>query len=285
MKILFATGAGETASHAQRLLATLADPESAEVTVLAVASFELALQDGVAATGHYSAEVAHKRALAIVDESVQQLAAEGFSATGRTEVDDPATAILRILHDDWFDVTVMGSGERGRVAQMLGSVSTRVLHESPTSVLVVHDIADQPRRRVVMATDGSRGAHFAMESLAQFLKRDVGVTVVTIGDTELERVPESGSVADAAPEAWSPAERVARSACTFLEDRGFETRMRVERGRPVDRVLDVVTEEGADLVAVGSRGRGALRRVLLGSVSDNLARLAPATLVGRRAVI
>jgi nucleotide-binding universal stress UspA family protein len=37
---------------------------------------------------------------------------------------------------------------------------------------------------------------------------------------------------------------------------------------------------GADLVVVGARGLGGLRRAI-GSVSDKLARHAPATLVGR----
>jgi nucleotide-binding universal stress UspA family protein len=39
----------------------------------------------------------------------------------------------------------------------------------------------------------------------------------------------------------------------------------------------------ADIVVVGSRGLGAVERVAIGSVSDQIAREAPATLVARSA--
>lgn len=53
-------------------------------------------------------------------------------------------------------------------------------------------------------------------------------------------------------------------------------------GRPGHQLLEEAEDIGADLVVIGSRGMGAMSRTLLGSVSDQVARHAPATFVGRR---
>jgi nucleotide-binding universal stress UspA family protein len=45
---------------------------------------------------------------------------------------------------------------------------------------------------------------------------------------------------------------------------------RVAIGHPAERLADLADEEDADLLVVGSRGRGALKAAFLGSVSYNL---------------
>ena len=55
---------------------------------------------------------------------------------------------------------------------------------------------------------------------------------------------------------------------------GLKLRIRVEEGPPAPRILEVVTEEAADLLVVGTHGRAGLQRVLVGSVADRLLRQA-----------
>jgi nucleotide-binding universal stress UspA family protein len=45
---------------------------------------------------------------------------------------------------------------------------------------------------------------------------------------------------------------------------------RVEVGEPAERLAEIAEREGADLIVVGSRGRGAFRAAFLGSVSNSL---------------
>jgi nucleotide-binding universal stress UspA family protein len=47
------------------------------------------------------------------------------------------------------------------------------------------------------------------------------------------------------------------------------------RGNPRDEVLDVAKHVGCDLIVLGTHGRRGLSRALLGSVAEQLVRLAP----------
>jgi nucleotide-binding universal stress UspA family protein len=63
-------------------------------------------------------------------------------------------------------------------------------------------------------------------------------------------------------------------------DPGVKTSVRVEPGSPAARgILEVVREEGADLIVMGTHGHTGLGRVLLGSVADRVVRLAPCPVV------
>jgi nucleotide-binding universal stress UspA family protein len=55
----------------------------------------------------------------------------------------------------------------------------------------------------------------------------------------------------------------------------FDAEQRVELGEPVHRLIRVAEEREALLLVIGSRGRGAVRAALLGSVSLGLCRQAP----------
>src|SRR5262249_53464173 len=55
---------------------------------------------------------------------------------------------------------------------------------------------------------------------------------------------------------------------------GLKVRIRLEDGPPAQRILEVVDEEAADLLVVGTHGRGGLERLMVGSVADRLLRQA-----------
>src|SRR4051812_50028176 len=55
---------------------------------------------------------------------------------------DPPRELLRAAREGEHDLIVMGSRGRGRMTSaLLGSVSNRVMHDSPVPVMIVH----QPR--------------------------------------------------------------------------------------------------------------------------------------------
>jgi nucleotide-binding universal stress UspA family protein len=57
-------------------------------------------------------------------------------------------------------------------------------------------------------------------------------------------------------------------------DAGLTVRTVVKTGAPHDVIVAVATELGADLIVLGTHGRGGINRALLGSVADRVVRLA-----------
>jgi nucleotide-binding universal stress UspA family protein len=55
--------------------------------------------------------------------------------------------------------------------------------------------------------------------------------------------------------------------------------LRVERGNPGPTLCALAEELGADAIVLGSRGRGGLKRAVLGSVSDHVVRNAPCPVI------
>jgi nucleotide-binding universal stress UspA family protein len=80
------------------------------------------------------------------------------------------------------------------------------------------------------------------------------------------RAPEPASVWDASASApQGLLDRVEARA------RLHGAELRTEIGDPVDRIVAVAQEEGAELIVVGSRRRGVLSSIFLGSVSASVA--------------
>ena len=56
---------------------------------------------------------------------------------------------------------------------------------------------------------------------------------------------------------------------------GLSVRVTMREGVPYQEIVALATDERADLIVIGTEGRGGLDRALLGSVADRVVRLAP----------
>jgi nucleotide-binding universal stress UspA family protein len=66
---------------------------------------------------------------------------------------------------------------------------------------------------------------------------------------------------------------------------GLKTRIRLEEGPPAQRILEVATQEAADLLVVGTHGRTGLERIVLGSVADRMVRQATCPVLTARSTL
>lgn len=118
-------------------------------------------------------------------------------------------------------------------------------------------------KRVVVPLDGSALA----ESILPFILQIAGPLDFEV---TLVRVVPAAEWDAAGVEAAPYLERVAGE----LAGKGVRVRTEVRRGDPAAEIVTAAREIGADLVAMTTRGRGGLGRVLLGSVAEAVLRAA-----------
>jgi nucleotide-binding universal stress UspA family protein len=132
--------------------------------------------------------------------------------------------------------------------------------------------------RILVPTDFSRQSERAWAT-ARRLARAVGADVVLLHvfvETPLySEVPLSGDrvrEAYSAARLWVEDQLEQWAATARAEGVGVKTLLRT--GVPHEHIAEAASDEGADLIAIGTHGRGGINRLLLGSVADRVIRLA-----------
>ena len=138
---------------------------------------------------------------------------------------------------------------------------------------------------VMVATDGSDGGDRAVDMAATLAKGcGAGLLILTVMDGSAESGLDIDALARAEGGLGEGFELVAN---TILQHAGERARqqgvdpldLRSGWGDPAHVILETVRETKADVVVVGRRGRGRLAGLLLGSVSQKLASLAPSAVL------
>ena len=59
-----------------------------------------------------------------------------------------------------------------------------------------------------------------------------------------------------------------KKAVKYFEEKNLKARAILKEGHPAHTIVSTAAEEGTDMIVIGSRGLGGLRKVFLGSVSS-----------------
>lgn len=125
--------------------------------------------------------------------------------------------------------------------------------------------------KMLLAYDGFEHSRHALEEATKLASTGhAEVTVLSVVPPEA-RGSKSGGHVGLRPHAH---EDVAH-AHEYLRRHGVESEMKIEHGEPAAEIVAAAKAGGYELILVGSRGRGPLGRLLLGSVSTEVLRAAP----------
>ncbi|WP_135826401.1 universal stress protein [Halorussus ruber] len=275
--ILVPVDDSERADDAIDHAANLADHFDATVHVLFVASTN---RDSVTVVGSDVVDALEQEGEDIVDPVADDLRNHGVECESEVVQGDPAMTIVDYADSRGMDLVVMPTrGRSGLSRYLLGSVTEKVVRHSDVPVLTIrtHDEARTPfpYENVLMPTDGSKAASGAVD-------RAVGLAaafdatlhaVSVVDDRSLGFDVRSGSVSE---ELQAAAEDAVADVAGRADEAGVErVEEHVLRGRPSNELLDYVADEDIDVVTMGTTGRGATERVLLGSVTERVVRSSP----------
>ena len=252
--ILVATDGSEFSTGAMRIASALATAAAARLVVLSVV-----LSDNGSKMAAAGATTDAEKAARDIAEAA---AAEARSAGIATEAvirhgQDPATAIVAAINELRADLIVLGRrGKRGLARRMLGDATAKVICQANCPVLVVPKDAVMWTHRILLATDGSPASDGAAAAAAALAATSLlPVSVLSV------KVPRHS------PERQAAVAGIIERTVQSLAAKGINAQGRTAVGAPTDEIIAAVADSGADLVVMGSEGRTAIGRLLVGSNS------------------
>jgi nucleotide-binding universal stress UspA family protein len=252
---------------ALRLAAQLAEAGGGDLVAVRVFPY----QHRPALAGSPAVEEERESAQVALD---RELADMGMSAARTHVVGDksPARALHRIAESERAGVLVVGSAHRGAVGRVLGGdVALGSLHGSPCPVAVApRAMADRdtPLSRIGVGFDGtpeSRQALALAVALAKSARVQLELLCAATAPIPLfaEAAWADGAIVDYHLEAE---ELISRT----LAELDVDAVGKAVVGGPVETLVELTHR--VDLLVVGSRGWGPIRRILLGSTAARLIR-------------
>ncbi|KLO33489.1 universal stress protein [Mycobacterium haemophilum] len=208
----------------------------------------------------------------VVEEACQR----GGPAEVRTEL--LASSAVPMLVDLSKDAQMVVTGSRGPGkwnGRRLGSVSSGLVRHAHCPVAVIHDedplIPHPAQAPVLLGIDGSSASEFATAiAFDEASRRHVGLIALHAwSDADVSEWPGIDW-----PATQSMAEQVLAERLAGWQEEypDVQARRIVVRDQPARQLLERSDE--AQLIVVGSRGRGGFAGMLVGSVSETVAQLA-----------
>lgn len=199
------------------------------------------------------------------------------------------TALARYVEEEKIGLVVMTTHGRGGLQRAwLGSTADGLIRHCMIPILLVRPASEtreigpeSDRRvgRVVVALDGGETAETALrDAVGLGITQDASLVLVHVLQPPVAAaspyLPHTIQLTHdemAAREVHMQGylDRLADSE--WLDDHEAETRVRVEY-HPAPAILQIAEDVDAELIVLGTHGRGGLRRLLLGSVADKVIR-------------
>jgi nucleotide-binding universal stress UspA family protein len=205
-----------------------------------------------------------------LDRQRTLLEREGFEVETHVVRGTPHRRINGLAERVNADLVVVGSrGQSPLERRLIGGTARNVARTSVRPLLVQriverdddHEVPDKHLfQRVLFATDFSENAARAFDQFDRLQTATKEALLVHV--TPPSRRAESEPIADA--------EQRLEELADELRTSGIETHTQVRAGVAVDEILAAEAEFDPTTILLGSRGRSPMRRLLLGSVSEDV---------------
>ncbi len=231
------------------------------------------------------------RLMAVSRVASETVAARVVSLTGRTEqeidvrvdVGAPDEVIVETAEESGADLLVIGIAGSDSSGQGLGASALRIGRHAHCPVLVVRGgLAKGPILAATDLSDPAQGA-LSMAALLSTRLQEPMVALHVVDYSPIVVVPEAFGPGIPIPVSDEEHQAILKAAGDRLNE--VLTRLEIkadrllEEGAPPERIVAAAEQLEASLVVVGTAGGGGLRRMLLGSVAEDVLRKAPCSVL------
>jgi nucleotide-binding universal stress UspA family protein len=292
--ILAATDFSAPADVALVWAKAIAHAHGARVELVHALDLPLVAAETVAPPAEFldAIEGAAKRRL---QETVNRVFAEGCQVEARLTFGQPSPVILDLARELAPDLIVLGTrGLTGLRHLLLGSTAERVVQHAECPVLSVHPDNGHPEgtiRTILAPTDFSADADLAIAAARRLLACAPDARLVLL---HVYNLPIEYTAYGPIPLSLSYFEDAGVNAASRLEEKAEELRRTgltveavIREGYPPEVIAAEAQRQGADLIAMGTRGRSGLGHLFLGSTAERVVQTAgrPVLTVRRPAAV
>ena len=283
-RVLFATDFSACADRAMGYALALAGAWKAELCVMTVLELYPGMDPEYTVNKMYLDHLRSEANRQLVAVEARAKAA-GQPVTTRIETGIPSQAVQTVAEGTRADLLVVGThGRTGLDHVLIGSTAERVVRMAPCPVLAVKAgkngttgaAATSAIKRIVVPIDLSTCSLDALEYAVQFAK-PLGATITILHAMEPVAYGLDFSLSHA--KEWKEQRDYLEkrlsilSAC--LTAHGIQADHVLKPGLPADSIASYVTQQGFDLMIMGTHGRRGISHVLVGSIAGAMLRHAP----------
>ena len=202
-----------------------------------------------------------------------ELGAAVEQATILIEEGAPAEVIERVSLSQGVDLIVTGIAREGLFAShpvILGRTVERLLRRAPAPILIVRNRPRVPYRHILVTTDFSEPSAHALQVALSFFPEQTLHLLHAFRVPHASLMPEQDRHVESFKQTHEVELAGFLASMVLPEDARRRLVPLVELGEPGQLVREYVRDRGADLVVLGTHGRGAVLEAFLGSTTKSI---------------
>jgi nucleotide-binding universal stress UspA family protein len=187
---------------------------------------------------------------------------------------DPPTVIVDVAKGKEADLIVLGTyGRKGLNRLLMGSVTSHVIINSTTDVLVVKKPCTEctgTYGSILVPFDGSESSKKAMKRACDLSKLDGAEIAAVYVIPRYEEMVEFFRTASIEKSLHLEAQKILDKAKELASGEGVSITTIMEQGHAGDKIVEIARKQGNDLIVMGTCGWSGVNKAIMGSSTERV---------------
>ncbi|HIE60035.1 MAG TPA: universal stress protein [Persephonella sp.] len=208
-----------------------------------------------------------KEAKEKLEKYASNLSREGYIVETIVEVGNIVDTILDLIEEKEIDLLVIGSHKKGLIDKLLlGSVSKKLINESPVSTLIVKGKQIDKLEKLLVGYDflpSSKQAILTAEEIAILTNGEI---FIVHADTDIKFAHIKGIYKTIEEKK----KQILQEIVSDLNSKGISAFFEILKEPAIEAILEEIEKYNPDLVILGKRKSSTLKRLFLGTTAQKI---------------